>query len=88
MRILSRSLRLKSERRVGREVEEELKKDSEKDKGLGRGEVPRKLPSGTFCLPLDNEKMQGVWSLLFCKLLCLDYCFLVRSRELVSIFLM
>lgn len=55
MRILSCSLRLKSERRVGRGVEEELRKDSEKDKGLGRGEVPRNLPSGTFCLPLDNE---------------------------------
>lgn len=54
--LLSRSLRLKPERRVGRRVEEEMKKESEKENTLGREEVPRKLPSGKVCNLLDNEK--------------------------------
>lgn len=41
---------------MGRRVEEEMKKESEKENTLGREEVPRKLPSGKFCNLLDKEK--------------------------------
>lgn len=51
----SHSLRLNCERGVGRGVEEELEKKSEKEKEWGSQEVPGKMPPGVRIV-LDTEK--------------------------------